>query len=243
MKLKNVLVTGSSRGIGKAIALAFAKKGYAVGINCMNQAEAMLEVKEEIETLGVPCLAYQADVGNYQQASDMMNDFICSMGGISILINNAGIASVGLFQSMSYQEYHSLIQTNLFSVLNCCHQAVPAMVRQQYGKIINISSIWGNAGASCEAVYSAAKGAVNSFTRALGKELGPSNIQVNAIACGIIDTDMNRCFSKEELDALTEDIPAGRFGKASEVASLAFEIANGHDYLNGQVITLDGGYL
>lgn len=241
--MKSVLVTGSSRGIGRETALTFARHGYRVAINCAHRPDELRRVQKELEALGIPCLSYLADAGSYEEASHMIKDITAKWGSLSVLVNNAGIASIGLFQDMSYKQYHHMLETNLTSVLNCCHLAVPDMVRCHEGKIINISSIWGNAGASCEAVYSATKGGINSFTKALGKELAPSNIQVNAIACGVIDTEMNNCLDEEEKKALEQEIPAGRFGKASEVAELVYAIASGHSYLNGQIITLDGGYL
>ena len=136
-----------------------------------------------------------------------------------------------------------LINTNLNSIFNCCHLAVPSMISKKAGKIINISSVWGCVGASCEVAYSATKGAVNSFTKALAKELAPSNIQVNAIACGAIDTDMNRCFSEEEIRMLEEEIPCGRMGRADEVADLVFDLCKGHTFLSGQVIKFDGAWI
>lgn len=164
-------------------------------------------------------------------------------GELSVLVNNAGVASIGLFQDMSPSEYQQLLQTNLLSVLNCCHLVIPDMIRRHRGKIINVSSIWGISGASCEAVYSASKGGVDSFTKALGKELAPSGIQVNAVACGVIDTEMNSFLSEEEKKALEQEIPAGRFGSALEAAELIYTLASGHNYINGQIITLDGGFL
>lgn len=241
--MKSVLITGSSRGIGKETALLFARKGYRTAINCVQRTEELDKVRREIEALGVPCLAFQADVSVYKEAAQMIHVLLDAWGSLSVLVNNAGIASIGLFQEMSYEAYHRILETNLTSVLNCCHLAVPGMVSRHEGKIINVSSIWGIAGASCEVVYSAAKGGVNSFTRALGKELAPCNIQVNAVACGVIDTEMNACLSEEDRQALEQEIPAGRFGKAREAAELICTIASGHEYLNGQVITLDGGFL
>lgn len=241
--MKSVLVTGSSRGIGRETALAFARRGYRVAINCAHRLNELTSVQREIESLHVPCLAFQADVGNYEEASRMIQSIYAEWGSLSVLVNNAGVASIGLFQDLSCEDYTRLLNTNLISVLNCCHLVIPEMVRRQEGKIINVSSIWGNAGASCEAVYSAAKGGINSFTKALGKELAPSNIQVNAVACGVIDTEMNACLSAEEKKALEQEIPAGRFGKASEAAELIYTLASGHNYLNAQIITLDGGYL
>ena len=144
---------------------------------------------------------------------------------------------------MGDDEWRRVIDTNLSSVFYCCRAAIPPMISRKSGRIINISSMWGNSGASCEAAYSASKAGVNGLTKALAKELAPSNIQVNAIACGIIDTAMNACFSEEELSALKEEIPAGRLGTPEEVAELAFTLAENHPYLTGQIIGLDGGYI
>ena len=176
--------------------------------------------------------------------------FVCQMfeqirsfcQGIDILINNAGISYIGLLSDMSFDNWEHLIHTNLSSVFSCCKCAIPYMVAQKSGKIINISSDWGICGASCEVAYSAAKGGVNAFTKALAKELAPSGIQVNAIACGVIDTQMNACFTAEEREALMNEIPAGRFGQPDEAASLALQLAAGSEYLTGQIITLDGGW-
>ena len=241
--MKSVLVTGSSRGIGRETALLFARHGYRTAINCCRRADELNQVKHEIESLGIPCLSFLADVGNYEDASRMITAIYKEWGELSVLVNNAGVASIGLFQDMSPKEYQQLLQTNLLSVLNCCHLVIPAMVRRHRGKIINVSSIWGISGASCEAVYSASKGGVDSFTKALGKELAPSGIQVNAVACGVIDTEMNSCLSEEEKKALEQEIPAGRFGSPLEAAELIYTLASGHNYLNGQIITLDGGFL
>lgn len=241
--MKSVLVTGSSRGIGRETALLFARHGYRTAINCRHRADELSQVKHEITSLGVPCLSFQADVGNYEDASRMISAIYKEWGELSVLVNNAGVASIGLFQDMSPSEYQQLLQTNLLSVLNCCHLVIPDMIHRHRGKIINVSSIWGISGASCEAVYSASKGGVDSFTKALGKELAPSGIQVNAVACGVIDTEMNSFLSEEEKKALEQEIPAGRFGSALEAAELIYTLASGHNYINGQIITLDGGFL
>ena len=148
-----------------------------------------------------------------------------------------------LFQDMSYEEWREILDTNLGSVYNCCHFAVNDMLKRHEGKIINISSVWGVYGASCEVAYSATKGAVNAFTKALSKELAPSNIQVNAIACGAIDTEMNGHLSKEELEDLALEIPAGRLGKPSEVAKFVKQLINSPSYLTGQVIQFDGAWI
>ena len=166
-----------------------------------------------------------------------------TFGSIDILINNAGISRIGLLQDMSFGEWNLLISSNLSSVFHCCKLAIPGMVAAQDGRIINISSVWGVCGASCEAAYSASKGGVNALTRALAKELAPSHISVNAIACGAIDTEMNHFLHREELISLLEEIPAGRMGKAEEVADLAYHLAYKEDYLTGQIIGLDGGWI
>ena len=164
-------------------------------------------------------------------------------GQVDVLINNAGISVVGLFQDMGENEWHRICNTNIDSVFNCCHFAVKDMMKRHCGKIINISSVWGLYGASCEVAYSASKGAVNSFTKALAKELAPSHIQVNAIACGAIDTSMNGHLSKEELDELACEIPAGTLGKPEGVARLVKLMLESDDYLTGQVIQYDGGWI
>ena len=184
------------------------------------------------------------DITDADAVDDMVAEVCQTLGIVKVLVNNAGIAHIGLFQDMSPAEYNNIIQTNLVSALNCCHVAIPDMVKAQCGHIINISSVWGNVGASCEAVYSATKGAINSFTKALAKELAPSGIYVNAVACGLIATDMNNCLSTDDLSALCEDIPVGRMGQPSEIARFVYELATGgHTYLTGQIITLDGGWM
>lgn len=240
-----VFVTGSSRGIGRAIAIRFAQSKqskFQIAINCAHQKEELEQVKKELEELGAVCGIYFGDLSNYQEACRIFSEIQSELGNISILVNNAGIAAIELFQNMSYENYHTIIETNLLSTMNSSHLAIPSMIQAHSGKIINISSIWGNVGASCEVAYSASKGGINSFTKALGKELAPSNIQVNAIACGVIETQMNHCLSLEEKQALTQEIPAGRFGTPLEVAELVFQLANNHSYLNGQVLTLDGAW-
>lgn len=239
---KVVLITGSSRGIGKAIALRFAREGYSIALNGAHNIEALNEVEEEIKALGVPCISVKADVSIYKEASDLFTKIEDTLGPVDILVNNAGISSIGLFQEMSASDFNQIIQTNLISVMNCCHLAIPSMIHKKQGKILNISSVWGNVGASCEVAYSASKGGINSFTKALGKELAPSNIGVNAVACGLINTEMNSNLSAEDLDNLKKEIPAGRMGQTREVADLVYELATGHEYLTGQVLTFDGGW-
>ena len=240
---KTVLVTGSSRGIGRAVALKFASCGYHVVINCARSTERMEEVKKEVETLGAECLAVQADVGNPEDCKRLFQEIKSRFGHVDVLVNNAGISIIGLLQDLSFEDWNRIVSANLSSVFHCAKLAIPGMIHNHSGKIINISSVWGVCGASCEAAYSATKGGVNGLTMALAKELAPSNIQVNAIACGVIDTQMNACFSEEERAELADGIPAGRFGTPEETAHLAVQLATGNEYLTGQIITLDGGWL
>lgn len=242
MNTKTVLVTGASRGIGKAIALKFAKEGYNVVITCHKSKDELIETKKEIETCS-PCLEFIGDMGDYETVKTLRYLIKERFGDIQVLVNNAGISHIGLLTDMDIHQWNRIIQTNLTSVFNTCNLFVPDMIKRGSGKIINISSVWGITGASCETAYSATKGGVNALSKALAKELAPSNIQVNAIACGAIDTSMNHFLSEEELMSLKEDIPANRLGKPEEVAELTFQLASGNDYLNGQVITLDGAWI
>lgn len=240
---KTVLVTGSSRGIGKAIAIKFAKEGYNLVINGSNRKDTLLQTKSDIEQYKVTCMAYFGDIGNYDKAKELFLMIKEQFGHIDILVNNAGISYIGLLTDMSFEDWNKIITTNLTSLYNCCSLAIPDMVKEKSGKIINISSVWGNVGASCEVAYSASKGGMNAFTKALAKELAPSNIQVNAIACGAIDTEMNKFLTDEELLELSNEIPSGRLGNAEEVADLVYQLSQNNSYLTGQVIGLDGGWI
>ena len=243
-KNKTVLVTGSSRGIGKAIALAFGRSGCNVVLNASKSLEQLKETKALLDGEGIPNLAFLVDVSNYEGCKTMFEQIEKKFGTVDILVNNAGISHIGLFTDMTPKEWKRVLSVNLESALNCTHLAVPAMVSNKEGVILNISSMWGEVGASCEAVYSASKGAVNAFTKAMAKELGPSNIRVNAISCGVIDTEMNACFSEAERAALADEIPLMRFGKPEEVGNLAVFLADEKAaFLTGKILTLDGGMI
>lgn len=243
MNRKTILVTGSSRGIGKAIAIKYAKKGYNVVINCIKNQDLLEKVKKEVESYQVSCLAFVGDVGDYDTACALFQEIKKMYGHLDILVNNAGISFVGLLTDMNIDDWNKVMTNNLTSVFNCCKLAVPDMVARQHGKIVNISSVWGKVGASCEVAYSTTKGGINSFTKALAKELAPNNIQINAIACGAIDTEMNHFLEDEELVELVTEIPAGRLGTAEEVADFVYAITHKNEYLTGQVISLDGGWI
>ncbi|MFR0986866.1 MAG: elongation factor P 5-aminopentanone reductase [Frisingicoccus sp.] len=243
MAHKTVLITGASRGIGRAIAQIFAEAGWSVGICCKKNIAELSEVKKYIEATGSQCFDFIGDMGCYEEAQKFITEARKVLGPIDCLVNNAGISHIGLLSDMHAEEWNEIIQTNLTSVFNCCKQVIPDMVARQSGSIINISSVWGSCGASCEVAYSASKGGMNAFTKALAKELAPSCITVNAIACGAIDTEMNQFLSKEERDRLIDEIPACRMGTPEEVGRLALQLAGKHSYLTGQIITLDGGWI
>ena len=241
---QTALITGASRGIGAALAETFARAGYQLTLCCQHSEEKLMTLARRLqEQYHTTVLVRIGDVGDYAFVKAMVDATLEAFGAIDVLINNAGISYIGLLTDMSIEDWNRIVATNLTSVFSTCRCVVPSMVHNKRGRIINISSGWGNVGASCEVAYSACKGGINSFTRALGKELAPSQITVNAIACGVIDTDMNRCFSEEERADLIAEIPAERMGRPEEVAELAFSIASGHAYLNGQIITLDGGWI
>lgn len=244
MESKNILVTGASRGIGRAVAVRFAQGGYHVFLNCRSSVDELQKVKKEIEE-GCPgsCEIVCADVGNPKDVAFMYEQIYRSCGCLEVLVNNAGISHIGLLMDMEDETWRRVIDTNLSSVFYCCRGAIPPMISRQFGKIINISSMWGTSGASCEAAYSASKAGVNGLTKALAKELAQSNIQVNAIACGVIDTEMNKQLTEEERKALEEEIPAGRYGTVEEIAQVVWDIAHAPGYLTGQIIGVDGGYL
>ena len=240
MERKKALVTGASRGIGAAIATALAQEGYDLYLTCHHNMELLEELACHLEnTCQVSCKCYAFPV--YEEKA--MQDMFREIPYLDVLVNNAGISYIGLLTDMTYEEWQQVLRTNLDSCFLTSRNALPGMIHRKKGKIINISSVWGNVGASMEVAYSASKGGVNSFTKALAKELGPSNIQVNAIACGIIDTDMNGFLNDDELQSVLDEVPAGRIGKPEDVAKLAFDITNTSDYLTGQVIKLDGGWI
>ena len=243
MSRKNVLITGSSRGIGRSCALAFAQAGYHVFLNCRESVDQLRITEQKILAFGGSCALLPGDVTDPEAVRSMFRQITPSCGGLDVLINNAGIAHFGLLSDMSDREWRRIIDTNLSSAFFCCRAAIPHMVAEKQGKIINISSIWGTSGASCEAAYSASKAGLNGLTRALAKELAPSNIQVNAVSCGVIDTEMNARLDQEERLVLEEEIPAGRFGTPEEVAELVLKLADAPPYMTGQIVGLDGGFI
>ena len=240
---QTVVITGASRGIGKETALRFAKEHWNVVINSSKSIEALNEVKDEILSCGADCLALAGDVQDSGFVHELIVRSLERFSSIDVLVNNAGISYVGLLSDMSVEEWNRILNTNLSSVFYGCKEVVPSMVSQKSGKIINVSSVWGEVGASCEVAYSATKGGIISLTKALAKELAPSNIQVNAVSFGAIDTSMNACFSKEELEELANEIPAGRLGSSEEAGDFIYQIATMNSYVTGQVFRMDGAWI
>ena len=243
MAKKVVLVTGASRGIGKAIAVKFAKKGYNVIINCAHREQELMQTKKEIESYQVTCAAFLGDMGDMAVCEQLFSMIRKQFGSLDVLVNNAGIDYIGLLQDMSSEDWNRILRTNLTSVFNCCKLAIPLMLPAGHGKIINISSVWGCAGASCEVAYAATKAALVGLTRSLALELAPSHIRVNAVAPGCIETDMLQSLGAETVASLAEETPMGRIGAPEDVAkAVRFLASQDAAFITGQVLTLDGGF-
>ena len=237
--LKTALITGASRGIGRATAEAFASAGFSLILTCHSSMKELEALAAHLRSqYDIPCRAVQADVGEPSDVTRLFN----GIDNLDILVNNAGIAHIGLLTDMSPNQWRRLMAVNLDACFYTCQAAIPLMLQKHSGRIINVSSVWGAQGASMEVAYSASKGGVNAFTKALAKELAPSNIQVNAIACGVIDTTMNNCLSQSDLEELRTEIPADRLGSPEEAAQLILQISQAPCYMTGQIITLDGGW-
>lgn len=241
--MNTVLITGSSRGIGAAIARRLAEK-YKIVINYKNSKDEALALLSEIRKVNPMSLAIKADVSKEEEVDYLFDTIEKNFGSVDILINNAGKSHVGLIQDMTYENWQKIINTNLNSVFLTSKRAIGPMIRQKSGVIINMSSIWGKEGAALEAAYSASKGAINSFTKALSKELAPSNIRVNAIAPGVVLTDMMKNdYSEKDLTLIKEDIGLGRFADPKEIADLiSFLISDEASYITGSIIDINGGF-
>jgi 3-oxoacyl-[acyl-carrier protein] reductase len=239
-----VLVTGGSRGIGAAIAERFASVGMKVAIHYLEAHEAANDTARRCLRHGSEVLTVTADLRSKEQIERMQEKLHKHGMDPDILVNNAGISHYGMLSDLSEADWDNLMNVNLKGMFLCTQTFMPHMIRQKYGRIINVSSVWGIAGASCEVLYSTAKGGMNAFTKALAKELAPSSITVNAVAPGPVDTAMMGGFNASEKEAIAEDIPAGRFALPEEIASLVYFLGLPESgYINGQIISPNGGWL
>lgn len=253
MSQKTVLITGVSRGIGRACALAFAKEGFAVAGCCHTRTDLLDTLSEELDALGTPHLLLAGELQNSAFPTELVSKTVERFGRLDVLVNNAGASLIRMVTDTTDALWEHMLSANLSSAFYCSRAAIPYLLKNRdrndippyasCGSIINISSVWGCAGASCEAAYSASKAGLNGLTQGMAKELAPSRIAVNALACGVIDTDMNRCFSEEERAALTEEIPANRFASPEEVGEAVVLLSKMPAYLTGQIIGFDGGFL
>lgn len=243
MMKKTALITGASGGIGSAAARALAKDGFRIAICYNSDEDSIKSLSKELNRF-TDALVCKVDVSDREQVNKAFENATEEFGGVSVLVNCAGIAQQKLFTDITEADFDRMMNINVKGVFNCCQAALPYMLHNKKGKIINISSMWGVSGASCEVHYSAAKAAIIGMTKALARELAPSNIQVNCIAPGVIDTKMNSCFSPEELETLRQETPMGRFGTPDEVASLISYLASEKSgYVTAQVIGVDGAFI
>ena len=240
--MKYALITGGSRGIGAAAARLLAGRGWGVAVGyCQSRARAEA-LTEELSRLRVPALAVQADVADAGQVCRMVDRVLETFGQLDVLVCSAGISHVGLISQIDEDEWRRIFAVNVDGVHHCCRAALPHMLERKSGSIVTVSSMWGQVGASCETAYSAAKGAVIAYTKALAKELGPSNIRVNCVAPGVIDTDMNAHLTRSDLAALADETPLGRIGTPGEAAAaIAFLAGDEASFLTGQVVCPNGG--
>lgn len=239
---KVAIVTGASRGIGRGIVKELAERGCHIAFNYNKSAESAEELTKELESPERQILAYRLDVANFAAVQEMVKDVKAKLGRIDFLVNNAGITRDKLLMRMKEEDWDSVINTNLKSAFNCCQAVTSTMIKQQYGRILNISSISGVVGMAGQANYSASKAGLIGLSKALAKELGSRNITVNVLAPGIIETDMTAVLPEDYRKKLLEQIPLQRFGKVSELAkTAAFLLSDDAQYITGQVIQIDGG--
>lgn len=240
---KTVLVTGGAKGIGRKIVEDFAKLGYNVCINYNTSEKEAIQLKDKLASLGYSVLILKADISKNDEVEKMINEIIINFGKIDVLVNNAGICNYDLFTYISDEDVKKIIDINLIGTINVTKSVLnKSMIKNKSGNIVNISSIWGITGAACEVMYSLTKAGIIGFTKALAKELAMSNIRVNAVAPGVIDTEMISNLNENEINNLKEEIPVGRIGKAEDVSNaVIFLSSDKSSYITGQVISPNGG--
>ncbi len=238
---KTVIVTGGSKGIGASIVKILAEEGFNVVLNYNKSEELAKKIQEECTQKGYSVEIYKADVTKREETKKLVEFAISKFGNIDVLVNNAGISQIKLFTDITDEDWNNMINTNLNSVFYMTQEVAKNMIHNKKGCIINISSIWGVTGASCEVHYSVAKAGVDAMTKSLAKELGPSGIRINSIAPGIIDTSMNRDLSKEELKQIEEEIPLERIGRTKDIAKCVKWLIE-DEYTTGQIISINGGW-
>jgi len=242
--MSTVLITGASRGIGRAAALLFGKNGWNVAVNYRANEEAAQSLKQELEAMGASCLLVQADVADAAQVRRMVSLVEYTFGGIDVLVNNAGIAQQKLFTQLTEEDWDRMFDVHVKGTFHCTQAVVPLMIGAGKGSIVNVSSMWGQVGGSCEVHYSAAKAAVIGMTKALAKELGLSGIRVNCVAPGVIATEMNGMLSEETMEALKEETPLGTIGTPEQVAKAIWFLAcEDSSFITGQVLSPNGGFV
>ena len=242
--MKTAVVTGASRGIGKATAKMLCEKGYAVALIYKNSNEKANEVKTELLTNGFVAECYRADVSDSVQVNAVFETIKNELGTVSVLVNNAGISAQSVFTDITDEMWQEMIGTNLTGVFNCCRAVLPNMIKNHAGVIINIASMWGEVGASCEVHYSAAKAGVIGLTKALAKEVGVSGIRVNAVSPGVIKTDMLSSFSVSDLEELKNETPLMRLGTPEDIANaVEFLVSDKASFITGQVLSVNGGFV
>ena len=241
---RTVLITGASRGIGRAAAVIFAKNGFDVAVNYRRSEDKAKALIDELKGYGVKASAYRADVSDKYAVSEMFRKSESELGKITVLVNNAGIAEQALFTDITEEMWDRMFDVNVKGAYNCTQAALPSMIHEKYGRIVNVSSMWGISGASCEVHYSASKAALIGFTKALAKEVGLSRITVNCIAPGVIGTDMNSAIPKEIMETLKADTPLNRIGTPEDAAEAIFFLASDKaGFITGQVLSVDGGFI
>ena len=239
--MKTALITGGTKGIGKAIALAFLQRGYEVVLNYHSDQQAAIAAQEEFNIQGYCPILLRADVSDELQDKNMFKEFFSIYGKLDVLVNNAGISKVKVIQDTTVGDWDKVFAVNAKSAFLCSREVANKMIFAGGGSIVNVASVWGEVGASCEVAYSASKGAVIAFTKALAKELAPSNVRVNCVSPGVIDTAMNSHLTDDEMRELVEEIPAGRIGLPSDVGEAVAFIAE-NSYITGEILSVGGGF-